>query len=46
MKSFVAGTRVDDQLVTSPEFVGDLAAMYSKASSFTAFICAAIGLPF
>jgi uncharacterized protein (TIGR02453 family) len=46
MKSFVAGTRVEDQRVTTPGFDGDLAAMYSKATSFTAFLCAAIGLPF
>jgi uncharacterized protein (TIGR02453 family) len=46
MKSFVAGTRVDDRLVTSPGFDSDLAAMFAKAGRFTSFICSAIGLPF
>jgi uncharacterized protein (TIGR02453 family) len=46
MKSFIAGTRVDDQQVTSPGFDSDLAAKFAKAGDFTAFICAAIGLPF
>lgn len=46
MKSFVAGARVTDQSVASPGFDRDLAAMFTKASGFTAFICAAIGLPF
>jgi len=46
MKSFVAGTRVADQVVTSPGFDRDLAAMFRKARGFTAFICDAIGLPF
>ena len=46
MKSFVAGARVSDQMVASPTFDNDLAAMFSKAGNFTAFICAAIGLPF
>ena len=46
MKSFVAGTRVDDKRVTSPGFDSALAAMYAKARPFTSFLCAAIGLPF
>jgi uncharacterized protein (DUF2461 family) len=46
MKSFIAGARVDDQQVTLPGFDSDLAAMFAKAGDFTAFICAAIGLPF
>lgn len=46
MKSFVAGATVADQTVASPGFDRDLAAMFTKAGSFTGFICSAIGLPF
>lgn len=46
MKSFVAGASVADQMVASAGFDRQLAAMYAKAGSFTAFICAAIGLRF
>ncbi len=46
MRSFVAGARVADSAITSPGFDADLAARYRKASPFTAFLCAAIGVPF
>ena len=46
MKSFVAGTRVSDQLAASEGFDTRLIAMFSKTADFTAFICKAIGLPF
>jgi uncharacterized protein (TIGR02453 family) len=46
MKSFVAGAGVPDQMIAAPGFDRDLAAMFTKAGSFTAFICSAIGLPF
>jgi uncharacterized protein (TIGR02453 family) len=46
MRSFVAGARVSDQSVLSPTFDVDLASRFAKAGNFTAFICAAIGLPF
>ena len=46
MKTFVAGARVPDNAVTSPGFDADLERRYRKAGPFTAFLCAAIGVPF
>jgi uncharacterized protein (TIGR02453 family) len=46
MKSFVAGAQMTDQMVAVPGFDRALAARFSKAGSFTSFICTAIGLPF
>ena len=46
MKSFIAGARVADSAIASPGFDADLAARFRKASVFTAFLCAATGVPF
>lgn len=45
-KSFIAGTRLTQAKVTSAGFDADLAALYKKASNYTAFLCSAIGVPF
>jgi uncharacterized protein (TIGR02453 family) len=46
LKSFVAGQRLTQKSVTSTTFAEDLAAEYEKTVPFTAFLCAAIGLPY
>jgi uncharacterized protein (TIGR02453 family) len=46
MKSFIAGTRIPQREVTSAGFDASLGAMFKKASSFTSFLCEAIGVPF
>jgi uncharacterized protein (TIGR02453 family) len=46
LKSFIAGSRLSQGLVTSAGFDNDLAVMFRKASNFTAFLCSAIGVPF
>lgn len=45
-KSFIAGTSLTQAKVTSADFDADLAALYMKASNYTAFLCSAIGVPF
>jgi uncharacterized protein (TIGR02453 family) len=46
MKSFTAGSRLTQAQVTRSSFDSDLASAYEKAGPFTAFLCAAVGLPF
>ncbi len=45
-KSFIAGARLSQARVTSKGFDAELAAMFTKASSFTRFLCDAMGVPF
>ncbi|MFV1962362.1 MAG: DUF2461 domain-containing protein [Acidimicrobiia bacterium] len=45
-KSFIAGARLSQAQVTSKGFDAELAAMFAKASSFTRFLCDAMGVPF
>jgi uncharacterized protein (TIGR02453 family) len=46
LKSFIAGTRLSQTRVTSAGFDAELAAMFTKASAFTRFLCNAVGIPF
>ncbi len=46
MKSFIAGHKLSQKTVTSPEFDVELAKAYKVAVPFTEFLCKAIGLPF
>jgi uncharacterized protein (TIGR02453 family) len=46
MKSFIAGAKLSQSLVTSAGFDEQLASMFTRASRFTAFICDAISVPF
>lgn len=46
LKSFIAGSRLSQGLVTSAAFESELATMFGKASNFTRFLCDAIGVPF
>ncbi len=45
-KSFIAGARLSQAQVTSKGFDAELAAMFTKASAFTRFLCDAVGVPF
>lgn len=46
MKSFIASHRLTQKAVTSPDFDADLARAFKQGGDFTAFLCAAIGLPY
>lgn len=46
MKSFIAGRRMTQKEVTSPEFDVTLARAFKAASAYTAFLCRAVGLPY
>jgi len=46
LKSFSAGTRVTQKLVTSADFSDELLKTFKKAGPYTRFICEAIGVPF
>lgn len=46
LKSFTAGTKLSQKMVTSASFTDDLLAMYEKAAPYTRFLCDAIGVPF
>jgi uncharacterized protein (TIGR02453 family) len=46
LRSFTAGHRLTQVQVTSPEFDDLLARTFKAASGYTAFLCAAIGLPY
>ncbi len=46
LKSFTAGGRLSQKLVTSPDFGSDLAKRYRAAADYTRFLCEAIGVPF
>ena len=46
LKSFSAGTRVTQKLVTSADFSDEILKTFKKAAPYTRFICEAIGVPF
>ncbi|MCH8982612.1 MAG: TIGR02453 family protein [Acidobacteria bacterium] len=46
MKSFIAGSRLSQSMVTSNGFDVELARMFQKADNFTRFLCDAIGVAF
>ena len=46
MKSFIAGTKLTQGMVTSEDFAPSLASMYRKAANYTRFLCEAIDLEF
>lgn len=46
LKSFTAGTRLTQALVTSPKFADDLADMYALTGPYVEFLCRAIDVPF
>lgn len=45
-KSFIAGAKLNQSLVTSADFAPTLASMYRKAANYTRFLCEAIGVEF
>jgi len=45
-KTFTAGSKLTQKLVTSPSFDDELANLYKKASALNRFLCEVIGLPF
>jgi uncharacterized protein (TIGR02453 family) len=45
-KSFTAGSKMTQKLVTSPSFDDELAKLFGKASGYNRFLCEAIGLPY
>jgi len=46
LKSFTAGTRLSQRMVTSASLGEDLRGMFDKAAPYTRFLCGAIGVPF
>jgi hypothetical protein len=46
LKSFTAGTRLNQTMVTSADFAGDLLAMFRRARAYAGFLCDAVGVPF
>ncbi len=46
LRSFSAGTRLNQKMVTSSSLPADLAKMFKLAAPYTRFICQAIGVPF
>jgi uncharacterized protein (TIGR02453 family) len=46
LKSFTAGTRLTQKLVTSGGFADSLLVMFESAGPYTGFLCRATGLPF
>lgn len=46
LKSFTAGRRLPQSMVTSEGFDADLAKMFKSASGYTRFLCDAIGIAF
>jgi uncharacterized protein (TIGR02453 family) len=45
-KSFIAGHRMTQGSVTSPDFDADLYSVFKAGSNLNAFLCGAIGLPY
>jgi uncharacterized protein (DUF2461 family) len=45
-KSFTAGSKLTQKLVTSSSFDDELAKLFKKAASLNRFLCESIGLPF
>jgi len=46
MKSFIAGAKLTQKQVTAAGFDEELGTMFARASTFTRFLCDAIGVPF
>lgn len=46
LKSFTAGNRLTQQMVTSDNLVGELLGQYKRAAGYTEFLCDAIGIAF
>jgi uncharacterized protein (TIGR02453 family) len=46
MKSFIAGHRMTQKSVTSPDFDAELYKQFKAGSNFNAFLCSAVGLPY
>ncbi|MFP4072459.1 MAG: DUF2461 domain-containing protein [Actinomycetota bacterium] len=46
LRSFTAGTRLTQKLVTSNSFAEELYRMFDRAGPYTRFLCNAIGVPF
>lgn len=46
LKSFTAGSRMTQKVVTSSDFGTDLLDMFGAAGPFTGFLCDAVGVPF
>lgn len=46
LKSFTAGAKLSQKMVTSSTFADDLADKFEQASGYTRFLCDAIGVPF
>lgn len=46
LRSFTAGTRLTQKLVTSNSFADELYSMFDRAAAYTRFLCSAIGVPF
>lgn len=46
LRSFTAGARLSQRLITSREFGDELLGMFQKAGPFTRFLCQAIGVPY
>ncbi len=46
LRSFTAGTRLTQKLVTSSGFADELFAMFDTAGPYTRFLCKATGMPF
>jgi len=46
LRSFTAGTRLTQKVVTSNTFADELHAMFDRAGPYTRFLCQAVGLPF
>ncbi|HEX6221278.1 MAG TPA: TIGR02453 family protein, partial [Acidimicrobiia bacterium] len=46
LRSFSAGNRMTQKLVTSPDFADELIALFATAGPYTRFLCEAIGVEF
>lgn len=46
LKSFTAGTRLNQKMVTSADFADDLLGLYASAGPYTGFLCNAIEVEF
>jgi uncharacterized protein (TIGR02453 family) len=45
-KDFIAGTKISQKLVTSPEFLGEFASYCKRGAPMVRFLSAAVGVPF
>lgn len=46
LRSFTAGARLTQKLVTSGSFADEMQTMFEKAAPYTRFLCRSIGIPF